>query len=194
MFGQWMGISWIVLSLAATGGSPPCVPTVQPTAPAPAPPIAERIGPCIIAFDQAIVPTLEMLWHRSETYQKQCRYLAEKRAVVSVVMQTTRIEHGHRAISSIGRLSDGRIAVRSRIGRSGPAAELVAHELEHAVEFAEGLDFKREVLRGGGFVTYGGTFETARADRAGRRAGAEVKGWRPSARTAPADAVPRCTT
>jgi hypothetical protein len=186
MFGQSIGITWMVWSLVTVGG------TVSPCSfsgsSAPSPPsIAERMGPCIVAYDLALVPTLELLWQRSSTYRHQCEYLASRRAIVSLKLDLRGIEYGHRAMSSVGRLKDGRIVVQSRIGASGPLAELVAHELEHALEFSEGVNFLAGVARGNVWRSRGGRFETKRADDAGRQAAAEVRRARPvlAARTAP---------
>jgi hypothetical protein len=175
MFAHSIAMTWMVWSLVTGGGTlSPCdvAGSRKPTVP----PIAERIGPCIVAYDLGLTSTLEQLWHGSPTYRRQCEYLAAQRAIVSLKLDPRPIPHGHRAFSVLGRLKDGRLVVQSRLGAGrGPLPELIAHELEHALEFAEGIDYRVAVMRRTAWVSAGGQFETRRADDAGRRAVEELR-------------------
>jgi hypothetical protein len=75
-----------------------------------------------------------------------------------------------RAHTTIRRYQAGLIAADVHLWSSREAAELIAHELEHVREFAEGIDYRSQAARDphGVWMTAPNTFETARALRAGR--------------------------
>lgn len=65
-------------------------------------------------------------------------------------------------------------AVRLRL--VGQAAELVAHEFEHVLEYVEGLNYRAAAQHQSGqvWMVSGGHFETTRAIAAGRRVATEM--------------------
>jgi hypothetical protein len=74
------------------------------------------------------------------------------------------------------RTADGLIVAILRMRPTGNTVELIAHELEHVLEFTEGLKFLMESSRGSSRVRLsGGAYETQRAMDAGRRVAQEVR-------------------
>jgi hypothetical protein len=70
----------------------------------------------------------------------------------------------------------GAIAAFVRVWSRKDAIELIAHELEHVIEFTEGIDYRAlaVVQPKAVWVSNGGLFETTRAVRAGLEVKREV--------------------
>ena len=81
-----------------------------------------------------------------------------------------------RALTRIGRSEDGVTIAQARVRPCPQAVELIAHELEHVLEYVEGFKFLMEARRGNSRVSLiGGSYETRRAVDAGRRVAQEVR-------------------
>jgi len=82
----------------------------------------------------------------------------------------------YRAETRIGTTPEGVLVARILVRRSADSVELIAHELEHVVEKAEGTKFLFEAVRPGSGVSLSSSaFETQRAVEAGRRVAREVR-------------------
>ncbi len=116
---------------------------------------------------------------RSPTLRAQCASIeAARHARITVVVTGARLGALTRARSSARRYDSGLLVVFVEL----PAvtmtdfAELLAHELEHAIELIEQIDLAALARQraGGVFRNRDGVFETTRAQAAGRAAAAEV--------------------
>lgn len=126
-------------------------------------------------------PLMEHMLARSSTLRAQCARIAlARQTYVSVTLSVTRLPSLARARSTARRYQSGLLVVDVEIPpASQDFVELLAHELEHVTEFIEHVDFKRLARsRNAGIVQCGdeSTFETDRAQKAGRAAAAEVDG------------------
>jgi hypothetical protein len=116
---------------------------------------------------------------RSPTLRAQCaKIAAAPRTYVSVALSVGPFFAPTRARSTARRYLSGLLMVDIEIPPASPDfAELLAHELEHVTEFIEGIDFRALAeARDGGVMQCGvaGSFESARAQQAGRTAAAEI--------------------
>ncbi len=116
---------------------------------------------------------------RSPTLRAQCaKIAAAPRTYVSVALSVRPFLAQTRARSTARRYLSGVLMVDIEIpAASQDFAELLAHELEHVTEFIDGIDFKALVEAGDAGVAQcglGGSFESNRAQQAGRTAAAEV--------------------
>lgn len=121
----------------------------------------------------AIVPLLA----RSRTLRAQCtRIAAASRTHVTLTLSSAPMTS--RARSTARRYVSGLLIVDVEIPpASQDFPELLAHELEHATEFIDRVDFKMLAkVHGGQVVESGsdGSFESQRAQKAGRTVAAEV--------------------
>jgi hypothetical protein len=112
-------------------------------------------------------------WHRSPTFRRQCEDLAAARAVVVLEWGTT--DSQSRAISRM-EVHDGVVVANVTIPPVPEALELVAHELQHVLEKAGGMDHELEANRPGSGVwrAFGG-YETQAAIDVGRQVWTEVR-------------------
>lgn len=116
---------------------------------------------------------------RSSTLRAQCaKIAAAPRTYVSVALSAGPFLAQTRARSTARRFLSGVLMVEIEIpAASQDFGELLAHELEHVTEFIEGIDFKALAeARDSGVVQCGfaGSFESTRAEQAGRTAAAEI--------------------
>jgi hypothetical protein len=132
------------------------------------------IWPCRLIVKPTLLGAIEDGLRRSATLQRQCRELAELRAIV--VLEWGKTDSQSRAISRMNFADDGILVAKVVIPPVSEAVELVAHELEHVIEKARGVDFEVESRRRGSGVwrAYGG-FETQRAIDAGRQVAKELR-------------------
>jgi hypothetical protein len=124
-------------------------------------------------------PLIEDLLARSPTLRAQCARIAiARQTYVSVTLRLAPLGSLARARSTARRYHTGLLVVEVEIPpASQDFAELLAHELEHVTEFIDGVDFKKLAqTRGAGVVQCGsgGSFETERAQTAGRTVKFEV--------------------
>ena len=133
----------------------------------------EAPWPCRLTITGELRVAAELAWEHSPTFRDQCLKLAAAQAFV--VVQPVASRGARRAETQIRRTADGMTVAISRVRPNGNAVELIAHELEHVLEFAEGLQFLMESSRGSSRVRLsGGAYETQRAMDAGRRVAQEV--------------------
>ena len=125
-------------------------------------------------------PIIEALLARSPTLREQCARIAiANKTWVSMTLSAARFPSLARARSTARRYQTGLLVIDVEIPpASQDLAELLAHELEHVTEFVDGVDFKKLAgTRNAGIVQCrsDGSFETERAQKAGRRAKFEVE-------------------
>ena len=125
-------------------------------------------------------PLIEDLLARSPTLREQTAKISIARKTwVSVTFTSGRLPSLARARSTARRYHTGLLVVDVEIPpASQDFAELLAHELEHVTEFIEGVDFKKLArTRHAGIIqcSSDGSFETERAQKAGRTVKFEVE-------------------
>ena len=129
----------------------------------------------------------------SPTLREQCERIGRiKRLRVHIDLDAQDEPSGalmSRAHTNIKRYQFGAITAAIHLWSTRDVVELLAHELEHVSEFAEGINYKAESVRSPDTVwaTGPGTFETARAVFTGRLVAAEIAGGRPPSRQARRD-------
>jgi hypothetical protein len=133
----------------------------------------------IHAADELRGPIAQLL-ARSRTLRAQCaRIAAERRTQVTVSLSMVSLDSQVRARSTARRYDSGLLIVDIEIPPASPDfTELLAHELEHVTEFIDRVDFETLARARGGPVVdrrSDGSFESERAQRAGRAAAAEVE-------------------
>lgn len=96
--------------------------------------------PTNLHVDEPYRDLVQRMWHHSPTFRRQCaRIAAEPRLTVVVGQGLTR--SGARAVTRLTRGAAGRDEATVIIGLGGDPAELIAHELEHVVEWLDGADY-----------------------------------------------------
>jgi hypothetical protein len=160
--------SMIVFAMFTVVGTPAQTRTDDASA-APAPP-----WPCRLTVIGELRAVAELAWQDSPTFRDQCRKLAA--AGASMIVQPASSREMWRAQTRIRRTDDGATIAFARVRPCTDSVELIAHELEHVVEYLEGIKFLMEARRAGSRVKLsGGAYETQRAIDAGRRAAQEVR-------------------
>lgn len=130
--------------------------------------------PCQLIVRGELRGFAELAWEHSPTFRDQCRRLAAAGATMIVEPVTSR--ETRRATTRIGKTHDGLTHANARVFPKKDALELIAHELEHVLEFAGGVKFLLEAkTRGAGVSLLAGAYETRRAIDAGRRVAQEVR-------------------
>jgi hypothetical protein len=116
----------------------------------------------------------------SRTFRRQCGLIGDRQRLH--VQITLEVHPGWRwaaarARADLARYEYGRITAQVRVWSRADAIELIAHELEHVLEFAEGVNYRALALLQPGSVWGGdrGAFETMRATVAGATVKREVK-------------------
>ena len=143
-----------------------------------------RTLPSNIVVEAPLRPTVSNLLARSRTIRAQCvRIAAAPLTRVTIVVSVAEMGADARARSFARRYASGLLIVDVRIPpASGEFAELLGHELEHVLELIDGIDYRAAADSGRrtGVVRTGthNTFESDRAQRAGRAAAAEVQDGR----------------
>lgn len=134
--------------------------------------------PANIHADDALKAAIGPLLARSQTLRWQCARIAAARRTQVTLTLTTAPMTG-RARSTARRYESGLLIVDIEIPpASQDFVELLAHELEHATEFIDRVDFKAAAKAHGGQVVQSmsdGSFESMRAQQAGRDAAAEIE-------------------
>jgi hypothetical protein len=165
-----MGPAALALTWILTAAASPAQPIVQTSETR----NTTRLWPCRLVVQPPLLNVVQDAWQRSPTLQGQCRKLADARAVVQ--FEWGKAETYARAATRIGRDSKGVIVAMVSVPPVSGVIELVAHEIEHVLEWVEGRDLPGEARRGGSGVweAFGG-FETQRAIDIGRQAAREVE-------------------
>ena len=133
-----------------------------------------RPWPCLLTVIGELRAVAEQAWQDSPTFRDQCRKLAA--AGARVIVQPASSREMWRAQTRIHRTDDGATIAYARVRPSADSVELIAHELEHVIEYLEGIRFLMEAHRGTSRVKLsGGAYETQRAIDTGRRVAQEVR-------------------
>jgi hypothetical protein len=137
--------------------------------------------PCRLVVHPPLLGALEAAWQRSATLQRQCRDLADAGAVV--ILEWGKPDSQFRAVTRMGVGSGGVVVAYVSVPPVSEAVELVAHELEHVIEKAQGVNLQAESKRrGSGVWRAHGGFESQRAIDAGRQVAKEMSQMLPEAR------------
>jgi hypothetical protein len=129
--------------------------------------------PCRLVVTGTLEGAVDDGLERSPTLRRLCEELAAARAVVA--MEWGRTDSQSRAISRM-EVHDGVVVAVVSIPPVAEAIELVAHELQHVIEWTRKLDFEAESKRPGSGVwrAFGG-WETQAAIDVGRQVAREVR-------------------
>jgi hypothetical protein len=122
-----------------------------------------------------LAPLIDRMWKGSPTFRRQCTRLAAE-SVRVVVFLDPRLDAKRALARTSIRMKDGRLASASTgLGAAHP--ELLAHEVEHVLEAADGVDLSWAVGHrlAGASSAGGGLFETARASAIGRLVAHELE-------------------
>jgi hypothetical protein len=134
--------------------------------------------PSNIALDDALVDAVSTMFRASQTFRTQCeRVRMHSNVRVRVEFAFPSAEgQSLRAHCHLQRYEYGRVNAHVRIWRRDGVAELIAHELEHVLEFAEGVNYRALALIDPGSVwaATASAFETRRAVTTGGRVAREV--------------------
>ena len=165
-FAQALTVAFIIARSVCAVAGPPAQGKERPA--------RVRQWPCRLVVKPTLDGVVEDGWRRSPTLQRQCRDLAEAGAVVA--LEWGRTDSQSRALNDMKLAEDGVVVARVSVPPVSDAIELVAHELEHVIERARGMDYAAEAKRRGSGVwrAYGG-FETQRAIDAGRQVAKELR-------------------
>jgi hypothetical protein len=138
--------------------------------------------PFNIIVDRPLNAVVAHMLDRSPTFRDQVLHLGSLSFVrIRIVLHPTLIlssrEPGCRADADLRRYQFGRIDALVRLPSRYNAPELIAHELEHVREFAEGVNFRLLAARASSGVWYArtGHYESSRALATGKRVALEVK-------------------
>ena len=119
--------------------------------------------PCRLVVNPPLSGIVEKAWRRSPTLQRQCLDLLATRAVVVLEWGISK-DSLVRASSEMKFSDDGVVVAHVSVPPVRDAMPLVAHELEHVIELAQGVDYAAESKRpGSGIWETHGVFETQRA-------------------------------
>ena len=132
-----------------------------------------RKWPCRIIVHRPLLQVVEAGWEGSKTFRRLCGALAEKSAIAILRPGAETSQFGAQTLLSV---TEDRVAVgRVMVPLNTETLPYIAHELEHLLEFAEGLDLSHESERkdSGVWRTLDG-FETQRAIDTGRQVAREV--------------------
>ena len=130
--------------------------------------------PCRIVAASTLREAFEQGWERSKTIRGQCEELAGARAVVALewVVATDSLSLAKTAMAVRG----GVVAATVRIPPVGETIVLLAHELQHVIEKARGLDLEAEAKRpDSGVWKAAGGYETQGAIAVSREVAAELR-------------------
>jgi hypothetical protein len=145
---------------------------------APASSESARPWPCHLIVVGELRAVAELAWEQSATFRDQCRKLAS--AGARIIVQPASSRDTWRAQTRIQKTDEGATIAFARVRAGTQSIELIAHELEHVIEYLEGIKFLMQAHRGGSGVRLAaGAYETRRAIDAGRRVAKEVRDVRP---------------
>jgi hypothetical protein len=106
------------------------------------------------------------LLRRSDTFRAQCeRIAADPRIRVKLDIVNT-LDSG-RAQTAIHRFDSGALRADVQVLFGENYRELLAHEFEHIIEQADGVNLRQEAARGQAWLLPSGAYETRRAAAAG---------------------------
>jgi hypothetical protein len=130
--------------------------------------------PCQLVVTGELRVSAALAWEHSPTFRDQCWKLAA--AGAALIVEPASSGETWRAQTRIRRMDDGATIARARVRPGAHSVELIAHELEHVLEYLEGVKFLMEAHRSSSRVSLvGGAYETGRAVAAGHRVAREVR-------------------
>jgi hypothetical protein len=135
--------------------------------------------PANIHVDSALTTIVTDMLRRSPIFREQCarlKAIRHVRVTLTVDLRGIVYRTTSRADTEMKRYEYGFVAATVRLRSISQAEELIAHELEHVLEYVDGIDHRAVSRRDPGEVWLGadGRFETARAIDTGRRVAAEL--------------------
>jgi hypothetical protein len=135
---------------------------------------AESSGvPPNIAVGSGLKDVVDQMARESPTFRRQLQSVAHLRRLrVRIVLEDRpgiARDRSARAHCELSRYELGSVRATIHVWSREDAMELLAHELEHAIEFTEGTNYRAMALvqPGAVWVTSTGAFETTRAINAG---------------------------
>jgi len=143
-----------------------------------------------IHVDSALTNIVDDMLLHSPIFRGQCaRLQGVARVRVRLTVDLRGIGHraSGRAESELKRYQYGFIDATVRLRSIPQAEELIAHELEHVLEYVDGVNHREAWRRDPGevWLSADGRFETARAIDTGRRVAAELTRSRSARLTEP---------
>ena len=140
-----------------------------------------RPWPCRIVVEPPLLQLVDRAWNGSTTFRRQCEALAARGAIA--ILWPGAEQSGSKAVATIGHSEDGVVVGRVKVPLNTDTLECIAHEMEHILERAEGVDMARESRRkdSGVWRALNG-FESQRAIDVGRQVAREVREGSPAAR------------
>lgn len=151
--------------------------------------------PLNIQVDAGLADIVERMLQASSTFRNQCRRLGRLPHVrVRLILDLAGPGDGQsrcRAQCMMTRYEFGRIDAAVSLWSVENGPELIAHELEHVLEYAEGTNYRMLSLRPatGVWVTRNGHFESARAIDMGDRVAQEMARSHPTLTAPPLHAT-----
>jgi len=131
--------------------------------------------PCPIVVKPTLRGVFEKAYLRSRTLQRQCHDLLAARAVVELEWGISK-DSLVRAHTEMKLTEDGVVVAHISVPPVSEAVQLVAHELEHVIERAQGVDYAAESRRPGSKIwETRGVYETQRAVDAERELARELQ-------------------
>jgi hypothetical protein len=133
-----------------------------------------------VLIESSFSDAVNLMLVGSATFRTQCDRLRDVEPLIVYVRldrdAAVPASRRSRAEGVIQRYQFGRIKATVTLWSDEHAVELIAHELEHVIEYMEGVDYRRLALtfRGGVWNDGSDRFETNRAIQAGARVAAEV--------------------
>jgi hypothetical protein len=173
-FARALFLAVVALPVAARAQK---LPEPQPSAAAP---LSVMARPLNIQIDPLLAPLVEKLLRQSPTVRRQWEAISANRLVrVSLISSPLlRESTAARARTGVSRYAFGAVRAVVELPSAADITELLAHELEHVLEQAEGLDLPTLAKDGSSGVQQlsRGVYETERARSAGFAAMREVYG------------------
>ena len=135
--------------------------------------------PLNIALGTDLQDVVAEMLRTSETFRRQCRLIGDRprvRVRIQLEVRPGPYRIG-RARSDVARYQFGSVTALVRVWSHSEAIELIAHELEHVIEIAEGVDYQAlsRLQPRAVWSDESGTFETTRAIQVGRQVKREVR-------------------
>lgn len=144
---------------------------------------SDSLLPSNVYASDIMIPVLTDMLKRSATFRRQCSKIEEANNIQLTVQLVPTLRHSrYRALSIVTKYKNGFTSIRILIPAArNNHAELIGHEFEHAIEQAEGLDLKTLSLSRDKqvYLLEDGTYETARARKAGNLVDSEFRSYRP---------------
>ena len=166
MFVKLVRIVSMIVAMGVAGGRPAAAQAAD-----------VRLPPNIHVAGE-LQPVIGEMLAASSTFRRQWAALTRPgRLHVSVFVTRSSLGADRRAETVMRRYSSGLLFAVVLIPGGGAHVELIAHEFEHIVEQIEGVNLPALARSGSPAVRQGhdGSFETARAQHAGRTVSAEVR-------------------